>query len=113
MNQQDINQNKKKLRSIYEDLELSFFESLTLEDDDKHPDPKEESKTDSNKFDVDNLKKIRDKLKNNNNLLIEHASDDLTKITLREMPAKNQKCPCGSKLRYKKCCEEKDLVEKS
>ena len=45
--------------------------------------------------------------------MIEEFSKNLETIILKEMPAKNKACPCGSKLRYKKCCEVKDLLDKS
>ena len=68
----------------------------------------------SKEVDIEFLMKIKNKLKNNNNLIIDEYSENLSEIKLKDMPAKNRQCPsCDSKQRYKKCCEPKDLLEKA
>ena len=80
-----------------------------------------EEKKDDKKMDkkankeFNELNKVAQKLRNQDEsyYITKWSESDLKKTEVEKAPGRNQKWHCGSKLRYKLCCEESDNMTNS
>lgn len=97
---QDIEKNLPEISTTFDAIELSsdFSSKLSLAGEKKKG------------HDDSHLSELLKKLKAHKDLIVDQEHHTLADLQLCQVPARNKPCPCNSKQRYKKCCENKDII---
>lgn len=101
--------NKAAIENAYEEVALlSTFGDLNIEENKEQKIKSKKDKKDE--ISLTRLKEVLDSLTSNEPVIVDEVKCQLHNIELKEAPAPNRACPCGSKQRYKKCCAGSDAL---